>query len=109
MLAHQRSAQLFCFDLTFQKMLTISTEALWVYHEAGLQAYRKHQSTFGGDNKSGRQLPGVSWLVLKRELAFRQLTQCDFCVHDCRVNRRLGVQGYCQLSADSPFSGAYLH
>lgn len=109
MLSHQRSAQLLCFDLTPQKMLTLSIDALWAYHEAGLQAYRSQNNTFGGEVNPDTKKDPVSWLALKRELALRHLSQCDFCVHDCRVNRRLGEQGYCQLSEDSPFSGAYLH
>lgn len=107
MLAHQRSAHLLSFDLTPQHLLTLSTEILWDYHEAGLAAYRQQHSCFGLDKTVN--LLGVSWLSLKRELAFRHLTQCDFCVHDCGVNRTIGAQGYCQLSGASPFSGAYLH
>ena len=109
MLAHQRSAQLQCPELRTESLNTLSTEALWCYHAAGLQAYRQHQLCFSLDNARDCHADGVSWLDIKRELAFRHLRQCDFCVHDCRVDRTMDSQGYCQLSADSPFSGAYLH
>lgn len=117
MQAHQRSARLQCCDLKLESLKDLTTETLWRYHGVGLQAYRQHRSVFSletlrqsecqeGDEKKRHS---VSWLEIKRELAFRHLSHCDFCVHDCRVDRTVGQQGYCQLSVDSPFSGAYLH
>jgi putative pyruvate formate lyase activating enzyme len=102
MLAHQRSARLPCPDLSVESLKTLDSETLWRHHAKGLAAYR--QGHYDRDIR-----PTVSWLDLKRELAFRHLRQCDFCVHDCRVDRTAGQQGYCQLGDESPFSGAYLH
>lgn len=52
---------------------------------------------------------GVSWLEVKRWLAWRLLSRCDFCVHQCQVNRLEEQTGYCRLGAKTRISGEYLH
>lgn len=114
LLSHQRSAQLRCPSLTAEHLRSLSTSRLWDYHEAGRQAFEAGELLFDLEPISlFTDVPDheatVSWLDLKRTLAYRHLQRCDFCVHHCGVNRTQEEQGYCQLGADSPYSGAYVH
>ncbi len=99
MLVHQRSARLFTGH-SLQTLSSWPTSELEELHQLGISHYRA---------ETPWQPDGASWLQLKQLLARRHLQDCDFCVHDCRVNRTLAPGGYCQLGANSPYSGAYLH
>lgn len=75
-------------------------EELYAWHRKGLDIWRG-QAT---------EPPGaVDWLGIKSELARRLLSQCNFCVHDCRVDRYAGQTGYCRLDARPRIAGSYLH
>lgn len=110
--SHQRSAALRCPVLSLSQMADLSTDTLWAYHEAGRVAFYAGEVCFSLDGQTTLDegnTEGFNWLALKRELAYRHLQHCDFCVHDCGVNRLQGEQGYCQLGVASPYSGAYVH
>lgn len=91
---------------------------LWQLHEQGLTLYQNlhnHVHTSAAVNPqslksetSSAQTQG-NLLELKRVIAHRLLTDCNFCVHNCRVNRKAGPAGYCQLSSQSTLSGSYIH
>lgn len=76
-----------------------STKALEALHQEGLELYRRQR----------RQAGLVSWLAVKAELARRYLSDCSFCVHDCRVDRTQNPRGYCQLDDGHYVSGEYIH
>lgn len=96
-LARQRSAHIHLDLPVAPAQLSLAELRHW--HRQGQIAYRQQKSQSGH----------YSWLELKRELAWRLLAQCNFCVHDCQVNRREEQTGYCQLGSESPISGSYLH
>lgn len=77
----------------------LSLKALWRWHQMGQTLYRQKSEQEGA----------FHWLEIKRALAWKLLQKCDFCVHDCQVNRSEGASGYCRLGAESPVSGSYLH
>lgn len=68
-------------------------------HQQGLALYRERQTSSGP----------WSWLAVKQALAERQLAHCQFCFHDCGVDRRKGPAGYCQQGQQSRLTGSYLH
>lgn len=86
------------FDLP-APLRALSLAELRDWHQRGLAAWRAGQTPGGA----------TSWLAIKQALAQRLLQQCNFCVHDCRVDRSQGQQGYCRLGSASPLAGSYLH
>lgn len=74
-------------------------------HQQGLLRFR-------GEAWADAESPpadGFSWLAVKRAWAHALLQRCNYCVHDCGVNRSAGVTGYCGLGAQALISGEYLH
>lgn len=86
------------FDLP-APLSELSLAALRHWHQQGLDAWR------AGQTPGGR----TDWLAIKQALAQRLLLQCNFCVHDCQVDRSRGQYGYCRLGSASPLAGSYLH
>lgn len=82
---------------------SMDLEQLLFWHQQGLKQWRQRSSA------TSPLQTGYSWLVIKQKLAHRLLTQCNLCVHDCRVDRIQGERGYCQLDAEIRISGSYLH
>ena len=80
--------------------------ALEHWHQQGLELWR---SQTGEPPPPDCENARFSWLSVKLELARRLLTQCNYCVHDCRVNRLAGETGYCGLDGRPWISGSYLH
>lgn len=93
----QRSRELV---LDCPKPEQLELEQLQDWHRRGLELWRQQQS---GDSS------GYSWLEIKLALAQRLLNSCNYCVHNCRVNRWQQERGYCQLDAQPRISGSYLH
>lgn len=83
----------------------LSLEELRYWHDEGLKIWRKQVPDLAGCFEAS----GFSWLAIKLELAQRLLSSCNFCVHNCRVNRLNGETGYCRLDAQPRISGSYLH
>lgn len=92
-----RQIRLACPPLSEQ-----SLEQLRHWHALGLKRWRAAELADGPES-------GSNWLEIKLELARRLLARCDYCVHDCRVNRLAGETGYCRLDATPRISGSYLH
>lgn len=82
-----------------QPISEMSLEELWHWHNLGLRYWRDQTLAEGN----------VSWLEIKQALAEKLLQACNFCVHDCQVNRQQNELGYCRLNVHSPISGSYLH
>ncbi|PIQ26295.1 hypothetical protein COW36_15105 [bacterium (Candidatus Blackallbacteria) CG17_big_fil_post_rev_8_21_14_2_50_48_46] len=82
-----------------QPLESLNLTQLQELHEKGLEAYRS--------GKIAEQ--GVSWLDVKKTLAYKLLEACNFCSHLCQVNRLTGQTGYCQLKAAAQISGEYIH
>lgn len=88
--------------LTCPSPESLSLEALYHWHGVGLARWR-------AQDEEETITQGPSWLALKLELARRLLSSCNYCVHDCKVDRVKGQTGYCQLDARPRISGSYLH
>lgn len=86
-------------------------ETLWELHQVGLELYRSlsRLSNSPESPQLSKHPPDTSWLQVKQALAWRLLQGCDFCVHDCLVDRTAGELGYCRLDSRSPLAGSYLH
>lgn len=77
---------------------------LWYWHQQGQQSYYNGESLARPARREG-----ATWLAIKVALAHRLLSQCDFCVHLCLVDRVKGQTGYCQLTQRPVVSGYYVH
>lgn len=104
---YQRSARIVFPELP-QDLGELNLAELWDYHQKGLAHLRQAKSISKGLSEVST-VQVVNLLQIKQALAERHVSHCDFCVHHCRVDRHDGEMGYCQLSAVSPYSGAYIH
>jgi putative pyruvate formate lyase activating enzyme len=82
-----------------QALSDMTLTDLAMKHEWGLQAFRQQQ----------KSEDGLPWLEIKRVWAEKLLASCNYCVHDCQINRNAGQTGYCGLVAEHRISGEYLH
>jgi len=100
-----------CQDVALRSLAELSVSELAAYHEQGLALYRAALASDGlrnplscpGDHR------GYAWLAIKRAWAQALLTDCNYCVHNCRINRVAGETGYCGLTDQALISGEYLH
>ncbi len=95
-------------ELPATPLADCSVDTLWKLHQQGLEAYRDSRSNQSRDTAAVHSFSN-HWLQIKQALAWRLLQRCDFCVHDCRVDRSAGELGYCRLETRSPLAGSYLH
>lgn len=89
-----------------------TVETLWELHQEGLERYRNRPTSPIEPELSvipTAQISNSGWLQVKQALAWRLLQTCNFCVHDCQVDRTAGALGYCRLDSRSPLAGSYLH
>ncbi|MFQ5831071.1 MAG: radical SAM protein [Candidatus Thorarchaeota archaeon] len=86
-------------------------ENLWAEH-ATLSKYHSEyvkQVDSGQDRLSSSEVPEVSFLDLKAELANRVLQECHFCERKCGADRTRDEKGWCKLGSESRVSSAFLH
>ncbi len=88
-----------------------STEELFELHDEKLEDYERLKQELDSGEKRFEALskPERSLLHLKRALAWRMLTACEFCERRCRRNRRKGEIGFCGLAAEARLSSEFLH
>lgn len=83
--------------------------ALEHWHQEGLQQWRSLRAGPAEPAKPDSDTQLFSWLEVKLALARQLLTRCNYCVHDCQIDRLAGETGYCRLDARPRISGSYLH
>lgn len=88
-----------------------STEELWELHSEKLKDYHalKEELDSGKRNYDSIPKPEKSLLDLKRTLAWRMLSACEFCERRCKRNRRRGEIGFCGLGAEARLSSEFMH
>lgn len=100
-----------CQDVALRSLSDLSVSELAAYHKQGLALYRAALSA--EDLNKPLSCPGdprgYAWLAIKRAWAQALLSDCNYCVHNCRVNRVAGETGYCGLTDQALISGEYLH
>jgi putative pyruvate formate lyase activating enzyme len=91
--------------------LGATTEELWAQHTLLSKRYTEYlrQGNSGRRRVSGEELPAVSFLDLKVELANRILQDCHFCERKCGADRTRDKRGWCKLGEESRISSAFLH
>ncbi|MGE3727498.1 MAG: 4Fe-4S cluster-binding domain-containing protein [Candidatus Sericytochromatia bacterium] len=104
-----------CQDVSLRNLAELSVSELAAYHEQGLALYRASFAQAAKPTALARtqaqpsKQTGYSWLAIKRAWAQALLSDCNYCVHNCRVNRVAGETGYCGLTDQALISGEYLH
>lgn len=100
-----------CQDVALRSLAELSVSELAAYHEQGLALYRA--ALAAEDLNKPLSCPGdhrgYAWLAIKRAWAQALLSDCNYCVHNCRINRSVGETGYCGLTEQALISGEYLH
>lgn len=88
-----------------------STDPLWQVHDKKIIEFRKLQDKIDSNkiDLNNLEYPNASLLDLKIELANRILESCEFCERKCKVNRKEGEKGFCNVGYDSKISSEFLH
>ena len=88
-----------------------STEELWKLHEEKIKEYErlKRDIDSGKREYDSVEVPEKSLLDLKRTLAWRMLSACEFCERRCRRNRLKKEVGFCGVAAEARLSSEFLH
>jgi putative pyruvate formate lyase activating enzyme len=88
-----------------------SDEKLWKLHTEKLKDYErlKEELDSGKRDYASIAKPEKSLLHLKRTLAWRMLSACEFCERRCKRNRRKGEIGFCGVAAEARLSSEFLH
>lgn len=86
-------------------------ERLWKAHEAGLRDFQNllNRIEKGKVDWGELEVPEVSLLDLKVEIANRMLSSCWFCERRCGVNRREGEKGFCGVGAIPRVASEFMH
>jgi putative pyruvate formate lyase activating enzyme len=84
---------------------------LWSVHDRTSGVFRGILKRVDKDELKleNMDLPKISYLDLKVELARRILSECHFCERRCGANRLEGKKGFCKLGSESYVSTAFLH
>ncbi len=91
--------------------LNENIEKLWYIHEKTSEKFRSllKKIDAGEVNLENLDVPKVSYLDLKIEIAYRILQKCCFCERRCEVNRLRGERGFCRIDEKARVSTAFLH
>jgi len=90
---------------------SLSLRGLWKAHEQTRSSFSilLGKVNSGDVSLDGMEVPGLSYLGLKVEIADRILRNCHFCHRRCLVDRSTDGRGFCKLGLDANVSSVFLH
>jgi putative pyruvate formate lyase activating enzyme len=102
---------LVCKRVEVKVDLSAGDNKLWGVHERGLKDFRSLLSRIdeGKIMLEDLELPDVSLLDLKVELARRILKSCHFCERRCGIDRTAGKRGVCGAGGRSRIASEFMH
>ena len=100
-----------CKRVGLKTDLNAKTDELWKKHEEGMAKFAKilNEIDEGKTQLENLDIPEVSLLDVKIELANRILESCHLCEHRCRVNRLKGEKGFCGVGKKPKVASEFMH
>lgn len=113
MLDRMPSKYLICkkIEASYDSSDSVEIEELWMEHSRLASSFRElHRQIASGSIKLEElEAKTPSFLDLKIELVNRILESCIFCERRCRVNRKEGKKGFCELDFATRVSSCFHH